>query len=200
MKFKDKDGNVFDNIIQAMMRICELGRPCMACALARHNNGTNFSCKAFCITYPVAAAHLMGYEVLEDGEDINAPDEKEETMEKTKPLSEWTLGEVKEYCEGRSCKGCEFYAGEGGESRCRLLLNPPVNWDLTQKPRFTDSELEQLRAFAVLFGAEARVRRTYNGEHIVVSLAEDAVQAHGSLLPSLKPGEEVLVKDYLGGE
>lgn len=42
-----------------------------------------------------------------------------------KPLSEWTLKEVKRYCEGANCKGCAFnLAG------CLFVNSAPSFWEL----------------------------------------------------------------------
>lgn len=196
MKFKDKNGNVFESIHKALDEFCGLPEDaskteCRGCVF----DDTALTCVEFCDENPKTAARLMGYEVIED--------EKEESMENTKPLSEWTLGELKRWCKITAGKDA---CGNGGcpfAKTCDLLTERsskdvvPGDWDLTDKPRFTDTELEQIRAIAVLFGAEAKARRTYNGERVVVSLLEDVARVRGSLLPSLKPGKEIKVKDYI---
>ena len=42
-----------------------------------------------------------------------------------KPLSEWTLKEVKRYCEGIGCKGCVFK-----RAGCIFLHSAPTYWEL----------------------------------------------------------------------
>lgn len=57
-------------------------------------------------------------------------------MEKQKPLNEWTLREVKEYCKskGTRCGGCPFFS-----DRCNLNSTPEV-WLIPTKPRWLHTD------------------------------------------------------------
>ena len=64
----------------------------------------------------------------------------------TKPLSEWTLGEVKAECEKHTahCVGCPLWTDAAG---CRLDTscyrdNDPKIWDLSEPPRWTEQDKE----------------------------------------------------------
>ena len=78
MKFKDKDsGRVYEDILAAQSDFCPaniLGEECYNCALPNVTNSPEaLFCREYCIKYPAQAARIMGYEVVEDGEDINVP-------------------------------------------------------------------------------------------------------------------------------
>lgn len=112
------------------------------------------------------AARLMGYEVVEDepektcdncvyykgikvcgfkGFDIQiAPEQgcavwKPREANMDKPLKDWTLEEVKEYCTGRDCyNGCNLAESPG---KCKILDVPPCEWDLSENTRWTEQEV-----------------------------------------------------------
>lgn len=196
LKFKDKAGTVFKDIVAAKEHWCQVDEPhnCPECPIP-HTSTHRVPCHDFAQAFPAATAWLMGYKVVED--------EKEEPVENTKPLSEWTLGEVKEYCTARNgnCGDDCLLSNKGIGMVCKVALKP-VNWILTEPPRFTDAELEQIRAIAVLFGAEQTIERDeYRRVVAFRNLFEpDDYYLPKNVLPSLKPGEEIKVKDYLGGE
>lgn len=80
MKFKDKDGNVYKSITAAHNSFCR-GKLCTDCRLS-HLGGLA-ACVEFTQSNPAEAARLMGYEVIEDGEDINAPTKQEPMTRET---------------------------------------------------------------------------------------------------------------------
>lgn len=53
--------------------------------------------------------------------------------DKNKPLSEWTLGEVQEYCRDTSCENCIFDTNHPELNLCPLAGNP-TTWTLRLKP------------------------------------------------------------------
>lgn len=69
MKFKDKEGNVFDDIDEIRSLYC-IGRGCEtdSCNLAIHR----YACGTWTKRNPYEAARLMGYEVVEDEPKTNA--------------------------------------------------------------------------------------------------------------------------------
>lgn len=67
MKFKDKDGNMFEDITKAWESFC--GATQVACykrCLTASKTGKSLTCNDFVREYPAEAARLMGYEVVED--------------------------------------------------------------------------------------------------------------------------------------
>ena len=66
-----------------------------------------------------------------------------------KPLRDWTLGEVEAHCQQKArCKDCDMLRKNGYE--CRFSGGPYL-WDLSDKPRFTEQEVERAKAIKVLF-------------------------------------------------
>lgn len=118
-----------------------------------------------------------------------------------KPLSDWTLGEVRELCAGRShCKGCPM-AGV----MCFIDKTVcPQEWILTDKPRFTEEEVAVLRALQ-----SAGIDTIERGTKLEVLKAKSATIDDGcgshyeqwflpqKLLPSLRPGQSVRLEDVL---
>ena len=65
-----------------------------------------------------------------------------------KPLKDWTLGEVEANCQQKArCKDCDMLRQNGYE--CRFSGGPYL-WDLSDKPRFTEQEVERAKAIKVL--------------------------------------------------
>lgn len=66
-----------------------------------------------------------------------------------KPLKDWTLEEVKECCSkhGTCVSDCPFSTKN---KLCRMTSNP-CDWDLTDKPRWTQQEVERAKAIKVLY-------------------------------------------------
>ena len=67
-----------------------------------------------------------------------------------KPLSEWTLGEIKAECEKHECctVECPAYRLEN-ERRCRIKY-PPNTWNLSEPLRWTEQDKEDARALKKL--------------------------------------------------
>lgn len=71
-------------------------------------------------------------------------------LDNQKPLKDWTLGEVKEYCKNRQdCKNCIFKREEIGG--CLLRRSIPDMWTLSEKPKYTKEDIEKLKAIKVLY-------------------------------------------------
>ena len=125
-------------------------------------------------------ARLMGYEVVEDSKGVeidtvkpvendrvnsieieaikedNMPEpakHKEETN-MDKPLKDWTLEETQEYCDEHECGFCELF-----QRHDCLLNSSPDKWDLSEKPRFTEQEVEVAKAIKLLFPDVVKVCR-----------------------------------------
>jgi len=134
MKFKNKAGTVFEDIQEALEDFCKLpenasNTECRNCVFTN----PELTCTEFCDTYPIMAARLMGYEVIEDDRSSIGQVNEAEPVNcgSSKPLSEWTLAEMKAYCagfcdpacEGKSCMGCAFL------KHCPFI-KLPHEWDL----------------------------------------------------------------------
>ena len=125
---------------------------------------------------------------------------KEANMDK--PLKDWTLGELKEWCYqyrmlhiDKPCEQtCPIYQRE---ICCREWVH---EWDLNEKPRFTEQEVERAKAIKVLYPeicyirADDRCLRGLNKGKESIFL--DCVL---SWFPSLRPNETVTLDEIIGG-
>lgn len=157
MKFRNPETGEVLAVSDAVNKYCA-GRWCGdTCKLYYAAGDPDKVCADWAEYHPHEAARLMGYEVVEDGQYIcpscgNAlpenpiggytcpycgygerTEKKEANMDK--PLKDWTLEEVKECCSkyGTCVSECPFSAKN---KLCRMTSNP-CDWDLTDKPRWT---------------------------------------------------------------
>ena len=127
---------------------------------------------------------------------------KKEEANMDKPLKDWTLGELKGWCyqyrmihTDKPCEqACPIY--QRGICRCEWVHE----WDLDDKPRFTEQEVERAKAIKVLYPeilyiqADDRCLRGFNkGKE---GIFFDYVL---SWFPSLRPNETVALDEIIGG-
>lgn len=195
MKFRNSEtGDIFDDIIEARVSFCEKNI-CWNCKIPNSSKDDSLppgvkNCREFCLKFPHEAAALMGYEVI---------DEKEANM--NKPLKDWTLGEVKAYCTGRDCyKDCELAQSPG---KCKILDVTPSEWDLDEKPRFTEQEVERAKAIKVIW-PEAKEVRSRNGaqgeiEYRVCTGFAVLGVLYGDVFPTMERLKEYTLDEIIGG-
>lgn len=147
------------------------------------------------------AARLMGYEVVEEHTQthekthavaIGNARARLEEANMNKPLKDWTLGEVKAYCTGRDCyKDCELAQSPG---KCKILDVTPSEWDLDEKPRFTQQEAEDAKAIRRMLRDDGKLTRSIYGilTYGLISLKKDA-------FPSIHPGQSYTLDEIIGG-
>ena len=196
MRFRNPEtGEIFDTIIEALERYCQ--------------------------DHPQELLILMGYEVVEDDGHFTENERKsyrdmlnragkstginiEDLMEEAnmdKPLKDWTLWEVKEYCTSRNgnCADDCIFSKKGIGMVCGIAPKP-VWWTLPEKPRWTEQEVERAKAVKVLYPeilylqADDRYLRGLNKEKESIFL--DCVL---SWFPSLRSDETVALDEIIGG-
>ena len=201
------------SIEEAQDDFCYRYETCGVCPL---NKKAPSDCLAWCVAHPHEAARLMGYEVVEDGQYIcpscgNAlpenpiggytcpycgcgerTEKKEANMDK--PLKDWTLGECQGYCSkltyrGLTCEQCPL------DKICGSAVD---EWNLTDKPRFTQQEVEDAKTIKRVFGRDGAIRRTPNlGERS--TLVFDHLYINEDLFPSIQPGQSYTLDEIIGG-
>ena len=136
---------------------------------------------------------------------VSTPVKEETNMDKPKPLSDWTLGEVKEHCKEQRdtparCTGCKMqkycdqYFGRQGDAAA------PKYWDLTEPPRWTEQEVEDARAVKRLLEADSVTRAAYgNGLVAIKSDWSVSIVLSRDCFPSLRPGEIITLDEIIGG-
>ena len=177
---------------------------------------------------PHEAARLMGYEVVEDDHynssgkcgicEKSIPDgydglltcsvsgEAKRSEDKCnvveanmdKPLKDWTLGEIKEYCreKGYHCGDCP--AKDEGD-RCKLNSTPEI-WPLEPKPRFTEQEVEDAKYIKRILKVDLVSRNQY-GNGLVAKRDNGSVSVvvNSEMFPSIRSGQSYTLDEISGG-
>ena len=118
-----------------------------------------------------------------------------------KPLRDWTLGEVEAHCQQKArCKDCDMLRKNGYE--CRFSGGPYL-WDLSDKPRFTEQEVERAKAIQVMWpeAKEVRVRNGAQGEieyRVCTGCAVLGV-LYGDVFPTMERLKEYTLDEIIGG-
>ena len=120
---------------------------------------------------------------------------KEANMDK--PLKDWTLGELKGYCyrAPHDCIGCKV---KGGRNNCPFD-GEPAKWDLTERPRFTQQEVEAAKAIKTLFPCAVSVKRLDLSIRVQDRDEVLIVQLSNSLFRSIQLGETYTLDEIIGG-
>lgn len=200
MKFRDpKTGKVYQNARAALDSF-----PCpqrVSCENCKFDG--NKCTEKWVNEHPHEAARLMGYEVVEEHtqthekthvDAIENAHVHSEEANMDKPLKDWTLGEVKAYCTGRDCyKECTLAESPG---KCKILDVTPSEWDLDEKPSFTEQEVERAKAIRIIWPRAEAIKKTTNGGTSVVGAPMELASVQ---FPSVKPGETVALDVIIGG-
>lgn len=122
-----------------------------------------------------------------------------------KPLSEWTLGEIKAEC--KRCAGncidaiCPMVKWiSKDEAACvimhELRKSTPASWDLSAPPRWAEQDKEDAKAVRHLMPWATKVGRGRDYDSLMLN---SSVGLHRDLFPSLKPGESATLDEIIGG-
>lgn len=125
-------------------------------------------------------------------------------MDNQKPIADWTLGEIQEYCKSHTaCHDCRLM---GYEMASCKLAGPASRWDLTEKPHFTDQEVEAAKVL-LAGGIEIVERSEYSDAdlHARSFVLGDREHRRGwnipkELFPSLVLRQSVKLSDIIGGQ
>lgn len=229
MKFRDPvTQKVFSGIVDANDYFCAKSAvECNSCPLdIPSHQQKKISCESWCKTNQEEAAHLMGYEVVEDETreemrepQLNAGEKESGTMncpvcgkefdihlEETnmdKPLKDWTLGEAKEYCTSRNgnCADDCIFSKKGIGMVCGIAPKP-VWWTLPEKPRFTEKEVERAKAIKVLWPETNAIKS--DGAWTILLVVEDDTSwqretVPESFFPSAEKNEVYTIDEIIGG-
>ena len=115
-----------------------------------------------------------------------------------KPLKGWTIGELLEHCKHHeNCVNCDVQAKIG----CCFFDCDPLDLDLSEKPRFTQQEVEDAKKIkyllpnAIGIGRQAGIIMLY-----VNRLDGSFTELKQDLFPSIQPGQEYTLDEIIGGE
>lgn len=136
---------------------------------------------------------------------VNYPDriihlsEEEKEANMDKPLKDWTLGELKLECEAHEgCNGCRF---EGSRFCGQTGAQCPADWDLFERPRFTQKDVEDAKTIKYIFGREGIIRR-HNKASVAPNsnLTFEYAFINENMFPSIKEGQEYSLDEIIGEE
>lgn len=163
-------------------------------------------CRKWAANHPHEAARLMGYEVVEDetptleGAIDKYLEIKQKEANMNKPLKDWTLGELKEYCykAPHDCTGCKV---KQGKNNCPFD-GEPAKWDLDEKPRFTEQEVERAKAIKVLWPETNAIKSDGAWTKLLVVEDDTSWQRETvpeSFFPSAEKNEVYTIDEIIGG-
>ena len=127
------------------------------------------------------------------------PHTKEEAnMEK--PLKDWTLGELKEWCyqyrKAHTDKPCEQTCPIYQRwICCREWVH---EWDLEEKPRWTEQEVERAKAIKLIYPNAEKLELIPCAIRVYTDIGAIAY-LHTDLFPSMKNGQISTLDEIIGG-
>ena len=132
---------------------------------------------------------------------IRKPKQEQEEKKVDKPLKDWTIGELLEHCkchtsENENCVNCDVKAKVG----CCFFDCDPADLDLSDKPRWTEQEVEDAKAIRHVFGRDGTIERHNKAVTEPYStLTFDHLYINEDLFPSLLTGKTVKLDEIIGG-
>lgn len=115
-----------------------------------------------------------------------------------KPLKDWTLGELKEYCykAPHDCIGCKV---KQGKNNCPFD-GEPSKWDLDEKPRFTEQEVEDAKTLLRVFPERLdSISRSKDGTVNIAAKGAWRGYLNTDAFPSIFPGQSYTLDEIIGG-
>ena len=204
MKFRDPvTQKVFSGIVDANDYFCAKSAvECNSCPLdIPSHQQKKISCESWCKTNQEEAARLMGYEVVEEHMQTHEKSHADaienacvhsEEANMDKPLKDWTLGELKDYCHRapHDCIGCKV---KGDRNNCPFD-GEPAKWILGEKPRFTQQEVEDAKTIRRILRDDGKLTRSIHGipTYGCTYLKKEA-------FPSIRPGQSYTLDEIIGG-
>ena len=226
MKWRDKStGKIFESLHAVLNELkCPNVKDCRECILSNRFCAT----RKMIEEKPEEFVALMGYEVVEDEPEKTCDSCKhykgnkvcgfkdfaiqitpeqgcavwkpKEEANMDKPLKDWTLGEVKEYCTSRNgnCADDCIFSKKGIGMVCGIAPKP-VWWTLPEKPRFTQQEVERAKAIRLIYPTAYRLEeadpliRVWDKEGKLLSHVDTA------LFPSHQSGQSYTLDEIIGG-
>ena len=123
-------------------------------------------------------------------------------MNTNKPLSEWTLGEIKQRCDSccaipEDCVGCPARRANGD---C-AIGEPFEYWDLSESPRWTEQDVEDAKALKRLIADAHHVWRGagQNDKPLLYDEYEDQVWILNDCFTALPPRTNITLDEIIGG-
>lgn len=120
-----------------------------------------------------------------------------------KPLSEWTLAEIKAECKKHTskCADCPFWTDADCRIRINMVLGDyPEKWDLSEPPRWTEQDKADAKALKRMIKTAHHVRRC--DEEVSLRLYgkyDDYILTLCNCFAALPPRTNVTLDEIIGG-
>ena len=202
MKFRNPETGEIMTLAEVGRAPCKHDGLCRTCEIYKEHG----HCMDYLKEYPHEAARLMGYEVVENSENLEETlsNSNSEVNEQKKPRICEVLGvEIGEWWE---CGGLEYSVTEKGLiidhnntvhfTGLTGAINHPGR--IIRKPRWTEQEVERVNAIRLLY-PEADSLCECDPYIKVLSNKFVIATLDTALFPSLRPGESVKLSDIIGG-
>lgn len=209
MKFRSKTGEILDTsqkLWEAILKDLNRMNPYEAARLMRYEVVEEDCVDGMCCD----CAHVGPCCDWSENEDCQhkkedgtcwVPYTKEANMDK--PMKDWTPGELKEWCyqyrKAHTDKPCEqtcpiYQRG----ICCREWVH---EWDLEEKPRWTEQDVEDAKTVRRVFGRDGNIERHSKTMTVPYSpLTFDHLYINEDLFPSIKIGQEYTLQEIIGYE
>jgi hypothetical protein len=116
-----------------------------------------------------------------------------------KDFKDWTIGELHDYCENRSCTGCLMRENDDCGPLHRMSGKVPRGWDMTpMRPRFTEQERLDAQTLVKMFPSYDKIFRSSTSDLEVYDARGKTVPANGEMFPSIGVGESYHLADIAG--
>jgi hypothetical protein len=219
MKFRNPEtGEVFNNLQQALEAFCSnYDSFCQGCPIDKVNDAR--SCQAWIQEHPHEAARLMGFEVVEENsnklkETLINGNKEEANMDKPR-ICEVSEDGFEKICEAVHNRWMNEKKRQGMTEHpdmrpyhelpenvkeydrvtVRCVLDA-LGIKYTQKPRWTQQEVEFAKAIKVLFPCAIEVVKAPSGN---VSVSGASLTLSTEYFPSIHPGQSYTLGEIIGG-
>ena len=117
-----------------------------------------------------------------------------------KPLEDWTLGEIKRCCveSKQNCEKCPVSGEYKTTSDCKLAIFP-AHWDLDDKPRFTEQEVERAKAIKVIYPTAYQLEEADPLIHVWDKEGKLLAHVDVNLFLSFQSGQSYTLDEIIGG-
>ena len=210
MKFRNPEtGEVFEDMTAARFAFCRM--KCKPCPISCFQNGDETRCDIFCCDHPHEAAHLMGYEVVEDeptwAERLEASVKHKEEANIDKPriceILGVEVGEVFGFNDFPFDGYKEFVVNENGEIKpngngtispsevCYLINNASC---ISKNPIWTEQDTQDAKVLARALLASG-FERDMEGDVYTISERAGRTLLDSRMFPSIEPGQKIMLNE-----
>lgn len=158
------------------------------------------------------AAKTMGVISIDDQQTLAHKDENGNwvlndlppVLNEQKSPAEWTLQEVKDYCEQTNCLNCCFnptnkwrgctFLEQKYKASGHIVTNKPARWNL--KPHWTEQDIEDAKAVQRIFPQIKYIEKNYNILDQIIK-QDTLILGETASFPSIKNRQTIAIAEIL---